>query len=188
MRLIGAIIEKNEITISYYRVDRTMYDRRVQPVSLMFSKYYFYLIAYYPGQYDEPRYFCVGRIAGIVEHRKRLSMGEMPDYDEREYRTSALSRRQALTRASCASATNVYIGIYSCVMLYCVDSGFTFFGLVEQDYTLPADVLRKIGTKAFEYEKVIPKQIALKRIELRKTMPKTLGPQKISVIFCAAGL
>ena len=88
-RFISAITEKKEITITYYRKDRTMNERRIQPVSLMFSEYYFYLIAYYPGQYDEPRYFRVDRITGIVEHRKRSGAGEMPDYDEGGYRARA---------------------------------------------------------------------------------------------------
>lgn len=32
----------------------------------------------------------------------------------------------------------------------CVEKGYTFFGLVEQDYTLPESILRKIGIKVFE--------------------------------------
>ena len=88
-RLIGAITEKKEITISYHRKDRSFSDKRIQPVSLMFSEYYFYLIAYYPAQYDEPRYFRVDRITAIVEHRKRFDAGEIPNYDEGEHRKRA---------------------------------------------------------------------------------------------------
>ena len=88
-QLIGAIAGKKEITITYYRKDRTMSDKRIQPVSLMFSEYYFYLIAYYPGQYDEPRYFPVDRITKIVEHRKRADNPAMPDYDKGELRKRA---------------------------------------------------------------------------------------------------
>ena len=44
-KLIGAVTGKKEITISYYRKDRTFFEKRIQPVSLMFSEYYFYLIA-----------------------------------------------------------------------------------------------------------------------------------------------
>jgi predicted DNA-binding transcriptional regulator YafY len=78
-RLIDAISGKKEITISYYKKDRSLSDKRIQPVSLMFSEYYFYLIAYYPGQYDEPRYFRADRITGITEHRRRF--GGAHDYD-----------------------------------------------------------------------------------------------------------
>lgn len=85
-QLISAITGKKEITINYYKVDRTLSEKRIQPVSLMFSEYYFYLIAYYPGQYEQPRYFRVDRITGIVEHRKRFSTDSVPNFDEGELR------------------------------------------------------------------------------------------------------
>jgi len=88
-QLIGAITKHKEITISYYRKDRTYTEKRIIPVSLMFSEYYFYLIAYYPGQYDEPRYFRVDRISNISEHRKRTTFEEFPDYDDIDQRRRA---------------------------------------------------------------------------------------------------
>lgn len=45
---------------------------------------------------------------------------------------------------------------YSAVMSFCVETGFTMFGLVEQDYTLPEDVLISIGMDIFQYEKFTP--------------------------------
>jgi len=85
-QLINAINEKKEITISYYKVDRTLSEKRIQPVSLMFSEYYFYLIAYYPSKYDEPRYFRIDRITNIIEHRKQFSTDEVPGFNEGELR------------------------------------------------------------------------------------------------------
>ena len=41
--------------------------------------------------------------------------------------------------------STVFVGL-------CVNRGMTFFGLVEQDYTLPEDVLKSIGLEVFEYE------------------------------------
>ena len=38
------------------------------------------------------------------------------------------------------------------VLAFCVDSGFTFFGLVEQDYTLPKEIIEEIGIETFDYE------------------------------------
>lgn len=43
---------------------------------------------------------------------------------------------------------------YHAILSFCVESGFTFFGMVEQDYTLPEDVLKEIGIEVFEYEKM----------------------------------
>ena len=39
------------------------------------------------------------------------------------------------------------------ILSFCVDTGFTMFGLVDQYYTLPAEVLEKIGIDVFQYEK-----------------------------------
>ena len=38
------------------------------------------------------------------------------------------------------------------VLAFCIDSGFTFFGLVDQDYTLPKDIIDQIGVDTFDYE------------------------------------
>ena len=85
-QLIGAITKQKEISITYFRKDRTISDCRIQPVSLMFSEYYFYLIAYYPGKYDEPRYFRVDRITRIIEHRRQIDKDKLPNYDDSEQR------------------------------------------------------------------------------------------------------
>lgn len=45
---------------------------------------------------------------------------------------------------------------YSAVMSFCVETGFTMFGLVKQDYTLPEDILENIGLDVFKYEKFNP--------------------------------
>lgn len=42
------------------------------------------------------------------------------------------------------------------VLSYCVSSGSTFFGLVNQDYILPDELLREVGVSLFEYEKELP--------------------------------
>lgn len=42
---------------------------------------------------------------------------------------------------------------YNAILSFCVESGFTFFGIVNQDYKLPEEVLKEIGIEVFEYEK-----------------------------------
>ena len=41
---------------------------------------------------------------------------------------------------------------YKKALSFCVDTGFTLFGLVEQDYTLPDDIIKEIGIETFDYE------------------------------------
>jgi predicted DNA-binding transcriptional regulator YafY len=44
-KLVNMIHENREITIGYHKIDKTFSERRIQPVSLIFMEYYFYLIA-----------------------------------------------------------------------------------------------------------------------------------------------
>jgi len=81
-RLAKALNDKREITIRYYKMNRTLSEKRVQPVSLVFMEYYFYLIAYYPEQYEAPRYFRVDRIKDIMGHKKTFDTAQIPDFDE----------------------------------------------------------------------------------------------------------
>ena len=82
-QIINCITEKKEITVEYYRMDRKWITRRIYPVSVMFSDYYFYLIAFcIDGMTDEPRYFRIDRIKEITVHRKKTPAVTMPDFDE----------------------------------------------------------------------------------------------------------
>lgn len=45
-----------------------------------------------------------------------------------------------------------YIAWDKVFISFCVQSGFTLFGIVDQDYTLPDSVLYEIGINVFEYE------------------------------------
>ena len=41
---------------------------------------------------------------------------------------------------------------YKAVVSFCVDSEFTMFGLVEQDYTLPKEVIEQMEIETFDYD------------------------------------
>lgn len=84
-KLVNCIAEKREITIEYYRMDRACKTYRVRPASVMFTDYYFYLIAFLAGEdeeRDKPLYFRVDRIKRIVEHRGKQDEEETPEFDE----------------------------------------------------------------------------------------------------------
>ena len=49
----------------------------------------------------------------------------------------------------------------SLTMSFCINSGYTLFGLVEQDYTLPEEVIKELGLDMFGYEEYFPQEIAL---------------------------
>lgn len=81
-KLISCISERKEITISYYRMDRHQVEHRIQPASIMFADYYFYLIAFKTEKDvpSGPTYFRVDRITHMTEHRNRLV--EPQEFDE----------------------------------------------------------------------------------------------------------
>ena len=82
----------------------------------------------------------------------------------------------------------VYKGLYSCVISFCVDSGCTFFGLVEQDYTLPKSVLESIGVDVFEYQKVKPKLFHQKEFQYKQFEYKQFEPLEISIDYLRRGV
>lgn len=81
------ISSHTEITIDYCKMSREKVAHRIRPVSLLFSEYYFYLIAYRADdeQY-KPIYFRVDRITNIIEHRAHFALERKYDFDEGELR------------------------------------------------------------------------------------------------------
>ncbi|MBO5389926.1 MAG: transcriptional regulator [Lachnospiraceae bacterium] len=78
------IQKKRAITISYNKMNRSHVKHKIKPVSIMFSEYYFYLIAY---KYDEdvadvPYYFRIDRIVDIVAHRENFVLSKSQNFDE----------------------------------------------------------------------------------------------------------
>lgn len=81
--LVDCINEKKEITLEYFRMDRRCLNYRIRPVSLMFTDYYFYLIAFKTDEdKDLPFYFRVDRIKNITKHRKQFTAEEVDEFDE----------------------------------------------------------------------------------------------------------
>ena len=82
-QIINCITEKKEISIEYYRMDRKWVTHRLRPASVMFTDYYFYLIAFMcEGKTEKPYYFRLDRIKDITEHRKKFSTDDIQDFDE----------------------------------------------------------------------------------------------------------
>lgn len=87
-QLTRCIYERTEITVSYYKISRDMVERRLMPMAITFSDYYFYLIAYRCDENDwKPLYYRVDRIVNVVEHRKHFEIDREHDFDEGELRS-----------------------------------------------------------------------------------------------------
>ena len=82
-QIVNCITERKEITIEYYRMDRKWVTHRIRPASVMFTDYYFYLIAFMTeGNTEKPYYFRLDRIKDVTEHRKKFSNDDVPAFDE----------------------------------------------------------------------------------------------------------
>ena len=84
---LSRVIElKKEITITYYKMDRSEITRRIVPVSIMFSEYYFYLIGFHETEngHMAERFYRIDRVKEVVEHRD--IMMRRPEFNEGELR------------------------------------------------------------------------------------------------------
>lgn len=86
-KIVSAIEEKRLLTITYYKMNRDEVKRKIRPVSVMFSEYYFYLIAYMADDDEfKPKYFRIDRIGAMTEHREHFQLERVHDFDEGKLR------------------------------------------------------------------------------------------------------
>lgn len=82
-KIVNCIVECKEISIEYYRIDRKWVTHRLRPASVMFTDYYFYLIAFLVGEDTEkPFYFRIDRIKQITIHRKNSDTFHASEFNE----------------------------------------------------------------------------------------------------------
>ena len=48
-----------------------------------------------------------------------------------------------------------YVATDNAIMSFCIESGWTFFGLVKQDYQLPDEIIKELGFDLYEVEEFI---------------------------------
>lgn len=82
----------------------------------------------------------------------------------------------------------IYSSMYNPVLSFCVDSGFTLFGLVDQNYELPEEVLNEIGIEVFEYEKFEYEPFEYEKFEYEKFEYEQFEYEKLHTIFLRRGV
>jgi len=83
-KITECIENKSIISISYHKMSREQVKRKIKPVSIMFSEYYFYLIAYKcdSDTPNTPFYFRIDRIVDITVHRDKYTLSNEQKFDE----------------------------------------------------------------------------------------------------------
>ena len=88
-----------------------------------------------------------------------------------------------------AAGSMAFKPVSSCVMRVCVDSGFTFFGVVEQDYEVPKRLLAKLGIKGASVKTARVKIADVAAApRLASASPKTADLHTVDVAFMERGL
>lgn len=82
----------------------------------------------------------------------------------------------------------IYSSIYNPVLSFCVDSGFILFGLVDQNYELPEEVLKEIGIEVFEYEKFEYEPFEYEKFEYKRFEYEQFEYEKLHTIFLRRGV
>lgn len=82
----------------------------------------------------------------------------------------------------------IYSAGYSAAVSFCIDTGFTMFGLVDQDYKLPEDVMREIGLDVFDYEKFSYPIFEYDKLDIPKFQTSTFQPAAIGITFLRRGV
>ena len=95
--LSGAVREQQEVTIAYRRTDGVQVERTVQPVGIMFSEFYFYLIAFIAPKDKKkvkfeiendpfPTIYRIDRIKGFTVTDKHFAVPYAKRFEEGEFR------------------------------------------------------------------------------------------------------
>ena len=95
--LSGAVREQQEVTIAYRRTDGVQVQRTVQPVGIMFSEFYFYLIAFIAPKDKKkvkfeiendpfPTIYRIDRIKGFMITDKHFAVPYAQRFEEGEFR------------------------------------------------------------------------------------------------------
>lgn len=86
------------------------------------------------------------------------------------------------------AASFIYDTGYKAILSFCCDSGCTFFGLVDQDYTLPDEVLKEIGIEVFDYEKIGIETFLFEEFTFEKFVPETKKLNMLDITFLRRGV
>lgn len=83
-KITDCIENRNIITITYLKMTSEKVKRKIKPVSIIFSEFYFYLIAY-KCETDTPNtpiYFRIDRIIDTIVHREQYQLTKEQNVDE----------------------------------------------------------------------------------------------------------
>ena len=70
----------------------------------------------------------------------------------------------------------------------CIDSGITFFGIVDQDYSLPKEVLKEMGLDTFDFDAFVPDSFEFQNFDSFEFSPDEFVPDFSNMHFIRRGV
>lgn len=77
---------------------------------------------------------------------------------------------------------------YKTALSFCVDTGFTMFGLVKQDYVLPKEIIEQIGISTFDYETFEADTFEQESFQFDSFECDTFEPDTLGITFLRRGV
>jgi hypothetical protein len=81
-----------------------------------------------------------------------------------------------------------YSASYKTYISFCIDSGFTMFGIVGQDYQLPKELLDEIGIATFDYEKMQLETFEIATFEVNTFEFEQFSYETLGITFLRRGV
>ena len=88
---------------------------------------------------------------------------------------------------SCIASVIVEVGEKR-FLSFCVDTGFTCFGLVKQDYNIPEDTLRDLGISLSTISEAVVNHSEIKHTALKHTAIKHTKYETIELVMVKRGI
>lgn len=77
---------------------------------------------------------------------------------------------------------------YNAFISFCVDTGFTMFGLVDQNYELPDEVMEEVGFDVFKYEEFNYEEFKPEEFTFQEFQVQEFEPESLSIGFLRRGV
>jgi hypothetical protein len=82
----------------------------------------------------------------------------------------------------------VFEGTKNMALSFCIENGCTLFGIVEQNYKLPEEIINQMGIKLFDYEKIDYEKIDSESFEFDRIDFDTIVPDSLDIHILRRGV
>ena len=77
---------------------------------------------------------------------------------------------------------------YTAAVSFCIETGVTLFGLVEQDYTLPQDIIEELGLETFEFESFESETFEADTFDFDSFATESIQPDTLGITMLRRGV